>query len=284
MKLVLSGPSINLHNVKHIFDAAGLSNIKPHQVKPKVWVGQLPSNTTAKQSEAIKINLKTLQPTLAFDFAVLPEHFKVAQFKLLAMDMDSTLITIECIDEIADYIGKKAEVAAITAAAMRGEITSFSESLLGRVALLKGLDQTSLDAVYNERLKLSQGAESLLLLVSGGFTFFTDKLKERLGLDFAQANCLEIIDGKLTGQVLGPIVDAQSKADAVAAICTQLGTTPQAAIALGDGANDLKMMQLSGAGVACHAKPIVQEQTQFAINVGGLDTLVDWFEAAAFTA
>ncbi len=292
MKLVLSGPEINPDNVNRILQIAGLSNVQAHQFKSNIWVGNLSLNVTSAQIEAIKLSLSSQNQTIPFDFAVLPTDFHAENFKLLAMDMDSTLITIECIDEIADYIGKKAEVSAITAAAMRGEITSFSESLRRRVALLKGLDEASLEAVYKERLKLSQGAEALLqfakdsgwktLLVSGGFTFFTDRLKERLGLDYAQSNTLEIIDGKLTGQVLGPIVDAQGKADAVAEICAQLGTTPAAAIALGDGANDLKMMQLSGAGVACHAKPIVQEQTQFAINVGGLDTLAHWFEAEAF--
>jgi len=205
------------------------------------------------------------------------------------MDMDSTLITIECIDELGDWCGRKAEVAAITEAAMRGEIPNFAESLRQRVALLAGLDSSALESVYAERLRLSPGADRLLsvshsaglktLLVSGGFTFFTDRLRDRLGLTFAHANQLEIMDGKLTGRVLGPIVDADAKAAELQRVCRQLGVSLDRSIAIGDGANDLKMLGLAGLGVAYHAKPVVAAQADTAIRYGGLDRLLNFLGA-----
>jgi len=205
-------------------------------------------------------------------------------FKLLAMDMDSTLITIECIDEIADMQGLKPQVAAITEAAMRGEI-AFAESLTRRVALLKGLPAIALQQVYDERLKLSPGAEKLLhtvqsaglktLLVSGGFTFFTDRVKEKLNLDFSHSNQLEIIDGRLTGKVSGKIVDAEEKRLTVERTCAQLGIGCEQAIVMGDGANDLAMMGIAGLSVAFRAKPVVREQANVALNFVGLDGLLN---------
>ncbi|OGA27589.1 MAG: phosphoserine phosphatase SerB, partial [Betaproteobacteria bacterium RIFCSPLOWO2_12_61_14] len=202
----------------------------------------------------------------------------------VVMDMDSTLITIECIDEIADMQGLKPQVAAITEAAMRGEI-DFAESLRRRVALLEGLDERALQRVYDERLQFSPGAEILLarlkehgikvLLVSGGFVFFTERLKARLGLDFAHANTLEIADGKLTGRVLGKVFDAQGKADWLVKIREELELRPEQVIAMGDGANDLKMMARAGISIAYHAKPVVREQASYALNFVGLDGLVN---------
>lgn len=222
------------------------------------------------------------------DFAWLPTGARLADYALLAMDMDSTLITIECIDEIADCAGLRAQVSAITEAAMRGEITDFAESLRRRVALLEGLDERVLDEVYSNRLRLSAGADALLsaarsaglktLLVSGGFTFFTDRLHARLGLDFSRANLLEVRDGRLTGRVLGEIVDARVKAQQLVAICEQLRVPPARAIAIGDGANDLAMMREAGLSVAFHAKPIVRASATAAIQAGGLDTLVRWLD------
>jgi len=204
-------------------------------------------------------------------------------FKLVAMDMDSTLITIECIDEIADMHGLKAQVSEITEAAMRGEL-DFAESLKRRVALLKGLDASALQRVYDERLQLSLGAEKMLaavqaaglktLLVSGGFSFFTDRLKTRLGLDYTHANELEIVDGKLTGQVIGAIVDAEEKQRTVERVCAELGIVPGQAIVMGDGANDLKMMGIAGLSVAFRAKPVVREQANVALNFVGLDGIL----------
>lgn len=221
------------------------------------------------------------------DYAFVAPDARLADFGLVAMDMDSTLITIECIDEIADFCGLKAEVAAITEASMRGEIKDFNESLTRRVALLKGLDASALDRVYEERLQLSPGAERMLagaraaglktLLVSGGFTFFTEKLKARLGLDFTRANTLEIVDGKLTGNVTGEIVNADVKARTLSETCAQIGIDPARAIAMGDGSNDLKMMAQAGLSVAFRAKPVVREAASVAFNFVGLDGLLRLF-------
>ena len=218
---------------------------------------------------------------------------KLNDFKLIAFDMDSTLINIECIDEIADAAGRKAEVSAITEAAMRGEITDFKDSLRRRLALLEGVSVASMEAVYNERLQINPGAKALIdtcqaagmkvLLVSGGFTFFADRVKERLAIDFARSNLLEIKDGKLTGKLItqawGEICDGEEKRRTVLATCESLGITPAQAIAMGDGANDLPMMKLcedaGGLSVAYHAKPKVREQAMVAINSGGLDRLLN---------
>lgn len=207
----------------------------------------------------------------------------LSEFKLVAMDMDSTFITIECIDEIADMQGLKPQVAAITEAAMRGEL-DFAASLTRRVALLEGLDASALERVYEERLRLSPGAETMLkavqaaglktLLVSGGFTFFTSRLKARMGLDYTHANELEIVDGKLTGKVIGGIVDADEKKRTVERVCAELGISPAQAIVMGDGANDLKMMGIAGLSVAFRAKPVVREQASVALNFVGLDGIL----------
>ena len=196
------------------------------------------------------------------------------------MDMDSTLITIECIDEIADMQGLKPQVAEITEAAMRGEL-EFQESLIRRVALLKGLDASALQRVYDERLQLSLGADQMLktiqqaglktLLVSGGFTFFTDRMKSRLNLDYTHSNVLEIQDGKLTGKVIGTIVDADEKQRTVERVCAETDISTSQAIVMGDGANDLKMMKISGLSVAFRAKPVVRAQADVALNFVGLD-------------
>ncbi len=223
------------------------------------------------------------------DCGYVPQGKHLGDFGLLVMDMDSTLISIECIDEIADMQGIKPQVAEITEAAMRGEI-DFSESLRRRVALLRGLDESALQRVYDERLQLNPGAEKMLaamkqhgiktLLVSGGFVFFTERLKARLGLDYAHANTLEIVDGKLTGKVLGDIVDAQGKADLLNRVREELGLNREQVIAMGDGANDLKMMAQVGVSMAYHAKPVVRAQASHALNFVGLDGLSTLFEQA----
>jgi phosphoserine phosphatase len=217
------------------------------------------------------------------DCAWLPATPKLADFKLLAMDMDSTLITIECIDEIADMQGLKPQVSEITEAAMRGEL-EFNESLTRRVALLKGLDASALQRVYDERLQLSPGVETMLaavkaagiktLLVSGGFTFFTDRMKATLGLNYAHSNELEIIDGKLTGKVLGGIVNADEKKHTVERVCAELNIAASQAIVMGDGANDLSMMSIAGLSVAFRAKPVVREKASVALNFVGLDGIL----------
>ncbi len=221
------------------------------------------------------------------DAANVPNGLRLADFRLLAIDMDSTLVTMETLDEIADMAGLKAEVAAITEAAMRGEIKDFSESLTRRMALLKGVGEDLIERVYQERLHLSPGAEILLaaakaaglktLLVSGGFTHFTERLKERLGFDYAFANQFDIANQRLTGRVLGPIVDGAFKARAVQQCCQDIGCPPSQAIAIGDGANDLGMMAVAGLSVGYHAKPVVREKATWSVRKGGLDVVVGWF-------
>ena len=214
---------------------------------------------------------------------------RLADFKLIAFDMDSTLINIECIDEIADAVGKKAEVAAITEATMRGEISDFKESLRRRVALLEGVPVASLQQVYDERLRLNPGAAELVttckaaglkvLLVSGGFTFFANRVKERLGIDFARSNMLDEADGRLTGRLVtqswGDICDGAEKRRTLREVASLLGISLGETIAMGDGANDLPMMAEAGLSVAYHAKPRVREQAMVAINEGGLDRLLE---------
>jgi phosphoserine phosphatase len=224
----------------------------------------------------------------------IPSPLHLSNFKLIAFDMDSTLINIECIDEIADAAGRKEEVAAITEAAMRGEIADYKQSLRERVALLKGVSVTHLDEVYNNRLQINPGAEILIqkckasgmkvLLVSGGFTFFTDRLRERMGLDFARSNVLEESNGVLTGKTVdqpwGDICDGDEKRRTLLEVATLLGISPTQCIAVGDGANDLPMMGVAGLSVAYHAKPAVRENANVAINTGGLDRLLSLFADA----
>jgi len=220
------------------------------------------------------------------DHAWIPERRRFTDVKLLAMDMDSTLITIECIDELGDLAGKRAEVAAITAQAMRGEI-EYSESLRRRVALLAGLQEAALQRVYQQRLKLTPGADVLLaacrkhrvklLLVSGGFAFFTERLRERLGLDYTISNTLEIVHGRLTGKLVGDVVDAEAKAAKFVSVLKELRARKEQSVAIGDGANDLKMMAEAGLSIAFHAKPVVRAQASVTINWSGLDAIANLF-------
>ena len=220
------------------------------------------------------------------DWGFVGEGRTFADFRLLAMDMDSTLISIECIDEIADFAGRKAEVAEVTAAAMRGEI-DWPESLRRRVACLEGLDESSLARVYAERLRFNQGAQQLLaaakrcgvktLLVSGGFTYFTDRVREEMGFDYAYSNTLVVEGAKLSGTVSGPLVDAQGKAGHVARLKKELGIARDKVIAIGDGANDLAMMAEAGTSIAYHAKPVVKAKADYALDYAGLDGVLNLF-------
>ncbi len=220
------------------------------------------------------------------DFAFVPQPRKLSDFGLVAMDMDSTLITIECIDELADIRGIKPQVAAITASAMRGEI-EYHESLRRRLALLEGLDETALERVYEERLKLSPGAERMLgrlrslgiktLLVSSGFSYFTERLKIRLSLDYTLSNTLEFRNGKLTGKLQGRTVDAQIKAAKLRELRDALRLSREQIIAFGDGANDLAMMAEAGVSIAYHAKPVVREKATYCFDYVGMDGLLSLY-------
>jgi phosphoserine phosphatase len=249
-----------------------------HKIGERAWrIHQAaPVDTIAPYCEKARI-----------DYGFVPEGTRFGDLKLLAMDMDSTLITIECIDELGDLAGCKTEIASITAQAMRGEL-DYPQSLRKRVGLLAGLPENFLLRVYEERLRLTPGAEVLieackrhgvkLLLVSGGFTFFTDRLKARLGIDYTISNRLEVADGKLTGQVFGDIVDAEAKAAKFRAVMKELGAKREQTVAIGDGANDLKMMAEAGVSVAFHAKPVVRAQASCAISYSGLDAVINLFE------
>lgn len=238
----------------------------------------------SKQSYS-QAQIKALSEQVKIDINIVPENFNSNNVKLLISDMDSTLIAIECIDEIADYINVKPQVSAITEAAMRGEL-NFEESLTERVALLKGLNTDALDHVFTDRLKLNPGAETWIqglhkedikfALVSGGFTFFTERLKKQLNLDYARANVLEENNNELTGKVIGGIIGAQAKADFLHELCQELNIKPHQVIAVGDGANDLLMMKEAGLSVAYHAKPAVQKQAKTSLNYAGLDAILDF--------
>ena len=279
MKLILQGLEVQPEIAKKIADLVAAQSMT--KLSAKVWRCDGVSTSASVLSEVATICLQS-----GLDFSFMQEDKKLSDFKLLVMDMDSTLITIECIDEIADMHGLKNEVAAITESAMRGEL-DFRESLTQRVALLKGLEATALQQVFDERLLLSLGAKELLtgaqaaglrtVLVSGGFTFFTDRLRQQLTFDLARANELEIKDNKLTGRVIGPIIDASEKRHTVEIQAQALGVPTTAAIVMGDGANDLEMMSVAGLSVAFRAKPIVRAQADVALNFVGLDGVLHMF-------
>ncbi|MFP6776266.1 MAG: phosphoserine phosphatase SerB [PS1 clade bacterium] len=233
------------------------------------------------------IDLNDLRSEHKLDFNYLPDFFDFNNASLFISDMDSTLINIECIDEIADYGKVKREVAAITEQAMNGEI-DFGVALTERVALLSGLDINVLGKVYEERLQVNQGGKELIkffrnkciktAVVSGGFTYFTDRLSRDLDIDYSLANSLVIEDGKLAGTIAGHIVDAASKANFVHELCEINSVLPEQVIVVGDGANDLEMMSIAGLSVAFHAKPYVLENSNVAINYSGLDKIIDFFD------
>ncbi|NNG25502.1 phosphoserine phosphatase SerB [Telluria aromaticivorans] len=276
MTLVLQGPQAPLETLERLAQLAGAARVV--QVD-----GHALRCEDVAFSAQVKQDIEAAAFAAGVDACFIEAGRSLGDFGLVAMDMDSTLITIECIDEIADMQGLKPQVSEITEAAMRGEL-DFSASLARRVALLEGLDASALQRVYDERLRISPGGEAMLeavraaglktLLVSGGFTFFTDRLKERLALDYTHANVLEVANGKLTGRVLGGIVDAEEKMRTVQRVCAGLGIDARQAIVMGDGANDLRMMGIAGLSVAFRAKPVVRSQANVALNFSGLDGLL----------
>ncbi|HLR12667.1 MAG TPA: phosphoserine phosphatase SerB [Burkholderiaceae bacterium] len=280
--LILQSPdlvSANIEKIAALVEADGVQHLGT--AGPTTAVRLLGANPDEQPA------VHALCEQWRMDYAFLEDIQRLRDCRILAMDMDSTLISIECIDEIADAVGRKAEVAAITEAAMRGEITDFTDSLRRRVALLEGVPESALESVYTERLQLNPGAETLVagarrhglttLLVSGGFTFFTERLRSRLELDHVHANTLEVVNGRLTGQVLGDIVDGAVKARHLQMLAESLDAAPEQIIAVGDGANDLPMLAHAYYSVAYRAKPVVREQARFALNVSPLDGILNWF-------
>jgi len=276
--LILQGPRLDsaiIEKIAAVVQADGVQELGPTAVR------LLGADATQRAE------VQALCKTGAMDFAFLEQIDRLKEMRVLAMDMDSTLINIECIDEIADMAGRKEQVATITEAAMRGEIKDFTESLNRRVAFLEGVPVSDLTRVYEERLQPNLGADRLIatahahgvktLLVSGGFTFFTERMKDRFSLSYAHSNTLEVVDGKLSGKVLGAIVDGQAKARFLQELAAELGAGPEQCIAIGDGANDLPMMSKAKYSVAYRAKPVVQEQASFALNHSPLDAVLNWF-------
>jgi len=275
MNLIIQGLEINnsdLRELAKLSHADGIEQI----------TGQAFRLTHAVHSDAIPDYCAEAE----LDFAFVDAATKLSDFKLIAMDMDSTLLAIESIDEIADMQQIKPQVAAITLQTMRGEI-SFEESLMRRTALLRGLHQDALQQVYDKRVRLSPGAERMLqlakrsglktMVISGGFTFFTERIKTKLGFDYAAANVLEIEDNRLTGKVVGDIIGRQGKAQVLQQVCDELGLRREQVIAIGDGANDLDMLTAAGIGIAYHAKPIVKQQATYSIDYVGLDGVTNLF-------
>ena len=279
MNLIIQGGALPTFLLDRILTATGASTVEP---RPPQVVRLLNASRTPAFDELIP-----LIEAEKLDWAFVPAGKKLADFGLICFDMDSTLITIECIDELADFAGKKAEVSEVTEAAMRGEI-DYRESLRRRLALMSGLDARVLARVFGERLLLSDGARELLeacqnaglrtAILSGGFTYFTERLRIELGLDFATSNELEIVGGKLSGRVVGDIVDASAKAHHLLRLRDELGLTKDQVIACGDGANDLLMMAEAGLSVAFRAKPATRAKADVAINFGGLDALLNLFD------
>ena len=274
--LVIQGEEVATHDLKEIAKLSGSGRIE-----------NTGNNAFRLHDYKAEAGVADYCASAQLDFAFVQKPRKLSDFRLLVMDMDSTLITIETIDELADLVGRKSEVAAVTAQAMRGEI-EYDESLRRRVAVLKDLPESALERLYTERVNLSPGAERMLkgvteagvktLLVSGGFTQVTDRLKIRLGLDYVRANTLGVKDGRFTGELVGRIVNADVKRDALLEARDRIGATKDQIIAMGDGANDLKFMGEAGVSIAYHAKPVVRRKATCCFDHVGLDGLLNLYD------
>lgn len=275
MNLVLHGralPDPELRRIVQMVSGGGVTSLGPVAVRI----------SRAEESPLVATYCEQNE----LDFAWVPETRLLSNLRLIAMDMDSTLVTIESIDEMGGLLGIKDRIASVTEQAMRGEI-DYRESLQRRVALLAGLESSALERICEERMQLSPGAEALIsrcrelgirtLLVSGGFSFFTGWLKERLGLDAAYSNQLEIVAGKLTGRVVGDIVDGEGKAARLVQEIASMGIMASQVVAVGDGANDVPMMNIAGVSVAYRAKPVVKDKATHALDYCGLDGVLNLY-------
>jgi len=277
MNLIVQGIEVRNHDLKQVAKLAAAARIE-----------RVTDQAFRLADARTRMGVAEYCGAAELDHAFIDRPQRLADLGLVVMDMDSTLITIECIDEIADIVGLKTEVAAITAQAMRGELADYAESLRRRVALLAGIEESALQRVYDERLRLSPGGERMLaamrgagvktMLVSGGFTFFTERLQKRLGLDYVLSNTLGISGGKLTGEVVGDIVDADRKRGGLVRVRDTLGLERDQVLALGDGANDLEFMREAGTSIAYHAKPVVRQQATYALDFVGLDGVLNLFD------
>ncbi len=276
MKLLLQS---TLDLKSYLLEVSGILSSEPEIISDNVAIYDL--------HEPISDSLKNQLNIKQIDFAIFDKFISLDAFSLCVMDMDSTLISIECIDEIADMCGKKEDVARITKSAMMGEI-DFSQSLIKRVSLLEGLDEAMLFKVVKERLEFNPGTKAWIdacrknnittVLVSGGFDYFADYVKDELGIDVAISNQLEITNKKLTGKVLGRIVNDEIKAQTVRDFQAKLNIDKSKTIAIGDGANDLKMLAEAHYSIAYHAKPIVQENARFKLNHSDFKGVLNLFK------